>query len=249
MRESSILSPFTSLLAARSRKSVRMEDAPQIAVCAHCRKVPVKFRKSGVLAVHCSQSCARKALWALRREGKATSTSKYMQPRAEPRAHQPRLAPETTRQCKRCSAYFNLPLEGPGRQKRVCDSCTSKRAGHVKRDGKFIEFEALTRDEVFEWKADKKEPWFYARIAIQKRAREKYQRSNKPKHCVVCGWSDHIEVAHIKGAMSFPGDTPIGVINSLDNLIALCPNHHWCYDAGKLSAEDLEKFKGPGRIG
>ena len=37
-------------------------------------------------------------------------------------------------------------------------------------------------------------------------------------------------MAHIKAVSDFNDDTLISEINDIDNLIALCPNHHWEYD-------------------
>lgn len=72
--------------------------------------------------------------------------------------------------------------------------------------------------------------WQTARSAIQKNARKIYEQSDKPKQCVVCGYNKHYEVAHIKAVSDFDDDALISEINNEDNLIALCPNHHWEYD-------------------
>lgn len=52
--------------------------------------------------------------------------------------------------------------------------------------------------------------------------------------CKVCGYSLHVEVCHIRKIASFPADTLISEINALENLIVLCPNHHWEFDNGHL---------------
>ena len=61
-----------------------------------------------------------------------------------------------------------------------------------------------------------------------------YENSGKPKHCLICGYDKHYEVCHIKAVSDFSEDTPITVINHIDNLVALCPNHHWEFDNGLL---------------
>ena len=48
--------------------------------------------------------------------------------------------------------------------------------------------------------------------------------------CECCGYDKHFEAAHIKPIGSFPLDTPISDINSLENLVSLCPNCHWEFD-------------------
>lgn len=69
---------------------------------------------------------------------------------------------------------------------------------------------------------------------IRSAARRIYKRSSKSKVCAVCGYDKHYEVCHIKGINTFDDKTPISVVNSLDNLIALCPNHHWELDKGLI---------------
>ena len=55
-----------------------------------------------------------------------------------------------------------------------------------------------------------------------------------PYRCMRCGYDRHIEVCHRRALTSFPLDTPISVVNSLDNLLGLCPNCHWEFDHGLL---------------
>lgn len=76
--------------------------------------------------------------------------------------------------------------------------------------------------------------WQTARSTIQKDARKIYITSNKPKRCICCGYDKHFEVAHIKAVSDFDDDVLISEINNIDNLIALCPNHHWEYDNANL---------------
>lgn len=84
----------------------------------------------------------------------------------------------------------------------------------------------LTKKELF----NRYDNWQTARSQIQKYARLNYEISNKPKYCIICGYDKHFEVAHIKAVSDFDDNTSILEINDIDNLIALCPNHHWEYD-------------------
>lgn len=83
-----------------------------------------------------------------------------------------------------------------------------------------------TKKELFSQRSS----WQNARSTIQKYARIIYKNSNKPKECIVCKYNKHFEVAHIKAVSDFNDDILISKINDIDNLIALCPNHHWEYD-------------------
>lgn len=84
----------------------------------------------------------------------------------------------------------------------------------------------ITKGELFNTSIS----WQHARNYICKDARKIFQSSCKDKSCVVCGYNNHVEVAHIKSVSSFTDNTPVSEINDISNLIALCPNHHWEYD-------------------
>lgn len=76
--------------------------------------------------------------------------------------------------------------------------------------------------------------WQSARTAIRKSAQKSFEDSGKPYKCSICGYTNHIEIAHIKAVSDFDDDILISEINNPDNLIGLCPNHHWEYDNGLL---------------
>lgn len=76
--------------------------------------------------------------------------------------------------------------------------------------------------------------WQSARTAIRKSAQKSFEDSGKPYKCVICGYTNHIEIAHIKAVSDFDDNILISEINNPDNLIGLCPNHHWEYDNGLL---------------
>lgn len=54
------------------------------------------------------------------------------------------------------------------------------------------------------------------------------------KECSVCKYTKHVEVCHIRPIHTFPLDTLISTVNSMNNLIYLCPNHHWELDHNLL---------------
>ena len=51
--------------------------------------------------------------------------------------------------------------------------------------------------------------------------------------CMKCGYSKHIEIAHIKPIGSYPPETMISEINNVSNLVPLCRNCHWEFDHGE----------------
>lgn len=71
--------------------------------------------------------------------------------------------------------------------------------------------------------------------SIRHHARQTFFKSSKPKCCLICGYNKHIDVCHIQAVADFPKSTPISVVNSLDNLVGLCKNHHWELDHNLLT--------------
>jgi len=69
----------------------------------------------------------------------------------------------------------------------------------------------------------------YKHNKIRKWARVLLKWWKIPKVCK-CGYNTHVEVCHIKPINSFSDDTLMGVVNSKDNLVYLCPNCHWELD-------------------
>ena len=90
-----------------------------------------------------------------------------------------------------------------------------------------------TKGELFK---DRK-TWQSARGAIRKIAWKTYMDNNPSPSCTVCGYDKHVEVAHIKPVAEFDDSATVKEINSIDNLVGLCPNHHWEYDHGLLKLE------------
>lgn len=70
------------------------------------------------------------------------------------------------------------------------------------------------------------------RVQVTQNARYVYNKSGKPLICK-CGYDYHVEICHIKPVASFSLETPLSVINSINNLIALCPNCHYEFDNPK----------------
>lgn len=87
-----------------------------------------------------------------------------------------------------------------------------------------------TKGEIF----SESQSWQCARSKIQRVARNTFFEYNLSPRCAICGYDKHVEVAHIKAVSEFCDSSTLREINSIDNLIGLCPNHHWEYDNGLL---------------
>lgn len=70
--------------------------------------------------------------------------------------------------------------------------------------------------------------------SIRYNARKIYKNSGLPMRCFVCGYNIHVEICHLKPISKFSKNSFISEINSLTNLVPLCPNHHWELDHKNL---------------
>lgn len=75
----------------------------------------------------------------------------------------------------------------------------------------------------------------YGYPMIRADSRRTYINSGKPMLCHHCSYDLHVDICHIKDIKDFDDITPIGVINDLSNLVALCKNHHWEFDHNVLA--------------
>lgn len=57
--------------------------------------------------------------------------------------------------------------------------------------------------------------------------------------CQKCGYSAHVELAHIKPLSEFNSNAILAEVNNPRNILVLCPNHHWEFDHGILNLKDI----------
>jgi hypothetical protein len=144
--------------------------------------------------------------------------------------------------CKHCCEVIKVnetQKVSEVRKKNFCNSSCSTIFNNSKRDKKqknekikvvkpekFSYFDGVTKKEFF----IKKGVYYKFRSQIRKHAQYVYEKNNGEKTCKVCGYDKHIQICHIKSVSSFHDNDLITDINSKDNLIGLCPNHHWEFD-------------------
>jgi len=63
-------------------------------------------------------------------------------------------------------------------------------------------------------------------IYIRAGSRRLAKRRGMEKVCKVCGYDTYTELCHIKDISKFPDEATMAEINSPENLVYLCPNHH-----------------------
>ena len=119
-----------------------------------------------------------------------------------------------------CSAIFN-------NQKREKKHSKEKKD----RPEKFSYLDGVTKKEFFE----KRGVYYRFRAGVRQHAQYVYEKNNGSKFCDICGYNKHIQVCHIMSVSSFSDDSLITEINAKENLIGLCPNHHWEYDNGHIN--------------
>lgn len=58
--------------------------------------------------------------------------------------------------------------------------------------------------------------------------------------CQVCGYVNHVEMAHIIPVSSYAETGTLGEVNSPENIYILCPNHHWELDNNLITPEQIK---------
>lgn len=152
--------------------------------------------------------------------GKKTTNPKFCSRNCAAK-HNNTVAPKRLKKPKFCK-YCGVKLE---EDRRVCANCTP-----------YVDWSKRTLGEVRQ--AAKYQPNAQARDV----ARQEFKKSKRPAVCQNCGYSKHIEVCHIIAVKDFPPETPMSVVNGINNLVALCPNCHWEFDHGVLHIEDIPGY-------
>lgn len=115
----------------------------------------------------------------------------------------------------------------------ICSKCNVKvlnrRKYCLRCNPNVVNWDEVTVKEMHEKRA------YQRNSRIRDLSRKKYLKSDKPKKCLVCGYSIFFDVCHIKDIASYEESATLGEINSLDNLMALCKIHHTEYDRGLLN--------------
>lgn len=201
-----------------------MNNNKQTRFCEVCKKQlsarnQIKF---------CSQEC-----YLASRNAKPKTLRKCIE--CEKETYNPSFCSRT------CAAKYNN-AKNPKRKKRVwhCEKCgcTKERPHHKAHicydcKDKPISYKYITIGDLRSTYL--KRGWH--RQNVYTYIREQSKRIMKKlgiKSCFICGYNKHVEACHKTTISSYPDNTLISEINSLDNLIALCPNCHWEFDHGLL---------------
>ena len=127
--------------------------------------------------------------------------------------------------CKHCGV--KIPRANWKVRRTACDSCR----------GDIVDWTQVTYGET---KAKRK---YQIHSRVRDLARVAYKRSGKPLACEECGYDTHVVIHHKKPIGEHSDDTSIAEINSMENLMCLCPNHHWeihngCFNKGNAGVAE-----------
>lgn len=141
--------------------------------------------------------------------------------------------------CSRtCSAIFNNKTAKKRKLKNMCRMCQSFiLSNRTYCNTCYVSKNYLSHKTLAEAIKNRKDSNRYT--GIRGNGRNVFYSSKKPLICQFCHYSKHVEICHIKEICSFSPDTLISEINKIDNLMSLCPNHHWEFDNGFLSIDEI----------
>lgn len=132
----------------------------------------------------------------------------------------------------KCSAEYNNTINPRIKVIHRC-SCGNvvSRRGNTCRNCMYVN-KRKARDCTKEELISRRKNYPSWRTSVSRHAISVYKDSGKLHICSVCGYSRYVEICHIIPVADFSGDASLSIINNIDNLVALCPNHHWEFDNG-----------------
>jgi Fe2+ or Zn2+ uptake regulation protein len=147
----------------------------------------------------------------------------------------PKRKPEVTHSsCLECGKLVEVKRHPSGgfSRRKYCNKCRQevryRKGAKFSTDYLSSSFSQLTKGEI----RSRTQDAHRTRTAITRHSRLVYRRSGRPYVCLACGYTLHVHVCHIKDIQEFGPNAFIYEINDPDNLITLCPTHHWEFDHG-----------------
>jgi hypothetical protein len=138
---------------------------------------------------------------------------------------------------KRVSKYEGLVRIGPSTYKNICPICGELKdiyAKHCHNCKRANSLERMMLSPMSNYVYNNGN----ARVKYSKirtMAREFLDAWEIPQVCKVCGYDIHVQCCHIKPISEFDEHTSLIIdVNHPNNLVYLCPNHHWEMDHGYL---------------
>lgn len=148
-------------------------------------------------------------------------------------------------QCKRCSNIMKNNERFGEFDRRKCPKCCGEKKRQAdcclkcKKDERWTSIMEKSLNETMYHNSASRAVY----NSVRKYAREHLIREGVRKECVVCGYDICLDVSHFKPIMEFGKDEKLKVVNSLSNIMYLCPNHHKEFDKKKISEDDKKKIE------
>lgn len=196
-------------------QSARQKVPPVEKTCPHCQKV--FYRKA--YEIRRIEKDGHQSLYCSRRCSLAANL-KVKPPN-----------PAKIRICKRCGTEYKN--ENGYRSTTKCPACPRGASPSDLLRMTIAEVEASNNPSQGRDK--------YLRIRGQ--ARNMYDYLTKLP-CAHCGYEKHVEVCHIKAISDWPKDTLVSTVNARENIVQLCPTHHWELDNELLTKDQLVQTAG-----
>lgn len=137
--------------------------------------------------------------------------------------------PKRERACSICAAQYFYTREN---HSKYCVNCKPQYGHRINHNNTLKETvsKRSLKDRHPSWKSA------YVRTACYS-----LNRAIKDSPCQFCGYATHTELCHIKPVSSFDETATLNEVNHPDNILVLCPNHHWEFDNGKILLGDVPK--------
>lgn len=198
--------------------------------CSHeCRSVAKKRPRLSISCDECGFLFQITESELKRRKSKSSNGARYCSRRCSTVARH-KLGPihkPKPRQCYKCGVSFTTTKQHESI--RACPKCHRTR--------KEISIGLRTIDEIERSNTSTRQPDKYGRIRLHCRA---LHRDLAERPCATCGYDRFVELCHIRAISDWPKDTLVNIVNSDNNVIQLCPNHHWELDHGYLKLAQPE---------
>lgn len=156
----------------------------------------------------CSKSCASKYRWG--KTGNIGPKNSRMDRKIE---------------CKECGNIFDKPRDSNNELYNVkyCSDFCRNEAGSI-----------IDRESTIKEAKNRYKRWRSYRSTMTTQAKRYAKRAGMEEECYYCGYDFYVELCHIKAVSSFNENAKLKEVNSPDNLVYLCPNHHKEQEAGKI---------------
>ena len=111
--------------------------------------------------------------------------------------------------CKHCGV--SIPRSNWKERRTTCNDC----------DRNKVDWSKVTYGQT------KAKRTYQIHSRIRDIARQMYKNSGLPLKCEECGYDKHVIIHHKKPIGEHEDSATITEINRMENLMCLCPNHHW----------------------